>query len=282
MALYAIGDLHLSLRSNKPMEIFGDGWKDYVARIREGFSVLTEDDVTVLCGDLSWGMSLEESLEDFRFIDALPGKKYLLKGNHDYWWNTAAKMERFFTENGLTTMEILHNNCRFYGDVALCGTRGWFYELDNQGTHNEKVLLHDGETFEIDGIKIECFLVPGHTWGHMVYLIDDKYLFTGDTIWFGADGGYSFISSLAESNKLAVKSLAALEQKLQSRDLHPLFLTGHTGWTDNFEFAFAHKDKLCSPFRKRVPDPTAPYDAYDESDDTEEVARAGYLQAVGR
>ena len=81
---------------------------------------------------------------------------------------------------------------------------------------------------------------------------------------------------------MAVKSLAALEQKLQSRDLHPLFLTGHTGWTDNFEFAFAHKDKLCSPFRKRVPDPTAPYDAYDESDDTEEVARAGYLQAVGR
>ena len=140
MALYAIGDLHLSLGSDKPMEIFGDGWKDYVARIREGFSVLTEDDVTVLCGDLSWGMSLEESLEDFRFIDALPGKKYLLKGNHDYWWNTAAKMERFFAENGLTTMEILHNNCRFYGDTALCGTRGWFYEL---GTHNEKVLLRE-------------------------------------------------------------------------------------------------------------------------------------------
>lgn len=143
MALYAIGDLHLSLGSDKPMEIFGDGWKNYVARIREGFSVLTEDDVTVLCGDLSWGMSLEESLEDFRFIDALPGKKYLLKGNHDYWWNTAAKMERFFAENGLTTMEILHNNCRFYGDTALCGTRGWFYELDNQGTHNEKVLLRE-------------------------------------------------------------------------------------------------------------------------------------------
>ena len=142
MALYAIGDLHLSLSSNKPMEIFGDGWRDYVARIREGFSVLTEDDVTVLCGDLSWGMSLEESLEDFRFIDALPGKKYLLKGNHDYWWNTAAKMERFFAENGLTTMEILHNNCRFYGDVALCGTRGWFYEEEQSG-HNEKVFRRE-------------------------------------------------------------------------------------------------------------------------------------------
>ena len=111
------------------MEIFGDGWKDYVARIREGFSVLTEDDVTVLCGDLSWGMSLEESLEDSRFIDALPGKKYLLKGYHDYWWNTAAKMERFFAENGLTTMEILHNNCRFYGTrpcaVPGAGSMSW-------------------------------------------------------------------------------------------------------------------------------------------------------------
>ena len=156
------------------------------------------------------------------------------------------------------------------------------YKLPQVAINNEKVLLHDGETFEIDGIKIECFLVPGHTWGHMVYLIDDKYLFTGDTIWFGADGGYSFISSLAESNKLAVKSLAALEQKLQSRDLHPLFLTGHTGWTDNFEFAFAHKDKLCSPFQKRVPDPTAPYDAYDESDDTGKMAKSGFLEGVGR
>ena len=143
MALYALGDLHLSLNSNKSMEIFGDGWQDYVLRLKEAFSALGPEDVTVLCGDLSWGMSLEESLEDFRFIDALPGKKYLLKGNHDYWWNTAAKMERFFREHELTTMEILHNNCKFYGELALCGTRGWFYELDNHGTHDEKVLLRE-------------------------------------------------------------------------------------------------------------------------------------------
>ena len=118
--------------------------------------------------------------------------------------------------------------------------------------------------------------------GHMVYLIDDKYLFTGDTIWFGADGGYSFISTLAEDNRVAVKSLAILEAKLKKMQAQPVFLTGHTGWTDNFEFAFAHKDKLCSPFKKRVPDPTAPYDAYDESDDTEKTAKAGYLKGVGR
>ena len=141
------------------------------------------------------------------------------------------------------------------------------YKLPQVTINNEKVLLHDGEVFDIDGIKIECFLVPGHTWGHMVYLIDDKYLFTGDTIWFGADGGYSFISSLAEDNKLAVKSLAILEEKLKTMGVKPLFITGHTGWTDNFAFAFAHKDQLCSPFKKRVHDPSAPYDAYDQSDD---------------
>ena len=156
------------------------------------------------------------------------------------------------------------------------------YKLPQVNIPNEKTLLRDGQAFEIDGIKVECFIVPGHTWGHMVYLVDDRYLFTGDTIWFGADGGYSFISSLAEDNRLAVRSLAALEQKLRARGLRPLFITGHTGWTDNFEFAFAHKNQLCSPFRKRVPDPTAPYDAYDESDDTPENAKRGFLKGVGR
>ena len=152
------------------------------------------------------------------------------------------------------------------------------YKLPQVTIKNEKVLLSDGEIIDIDGIKIECFLVPGHTWGHMVYLIYDKYLFTGDTIWFGADGGYSFISALAEDNNLAVKSLATLEKKLRERNLHPMFITGHTGWTDNIDFAFAHKNELCSPFRKKIHDPKAPYDAYDESDDTEEKAKSGYLE----
>ena len=156
------------------------------------------------------------------------------------------------------------------------------YKLPQVTINNKKVLLQDGEVINIDGIKIECFLVPGHTWGHMVYLVDDRYLFTGDTIWFGADGGYSFISALAEDNELAVRSLTALEEKLRGRDLHPLFITGHTGWTDNIDFAFAHKNELCSPFRKKIHDPKAPYDAYDESDDTEERAKSRYLAGVGR
>ena len=156
------------------------------------------------------------------------------------------------------------------------------YKLPQVTINNKKQLLKDGETFKIGNIKIHAFLVPGHTWGHMVYLIDDKYLFTGDTIWFGADGGYSFISALAESNKLAVRSLGILEQKLKKMCVKPLFITGHTGFTDKYEFAFAHKEKLCSPFKKKVHDPSALYDAYDESDDTERNAKNGFLKVAGK
>lgn len=147
MALYAIGDLHLGFSVDKPMDIFGPGWAGHVQRLEAAFSQLQADDVTVLCGDTSWGMDLEQCLEDFRFIDALPGKKLLLKGNHDYWWNTASKMKRFFEENDLTTLDILHNNCHFYGDYALCGTRGWFFE-EEKGGHNEKMRAREALRLE--------------------------------------------------------------------------------------------------------------------------------------
>ena len=116
MALYAIGDTHLSLSSNKPMDVFGGGWEGYVDKLQKGFAAVGPEDTVVLCGDLSWGMSLEEAKKDFAFLDALPGaRKLLLKGNHDYWWNTAAKMNRFFAESGFSTLRILHNNCYEYG-----------------------------------------------------------------------------------------------------------------------------------------------------------------------
>lgn len=105
MALYAIGDLHLSLGTNKPMDVFGPKWANYVERIRENFSKLNDDDVIVIAGDISWGMSLEQSLPDFQFIDALPGRKILLKGNHDYWWGTASKMKSF--------CRARHHNARY-------------------------------------------------------------------------------------------------------------------------------------------------------------------------
>ena len=138
MALYAIGDTHLSLNSDKPMDVFGGNWTGYVDKLQQGFEEIQPEDTIVLCGDLSWGMSLEEAKKDFAFLNALPGRKLLLKGNHDYWWTTAAKMRRFFQENEFNSFELLHNNCSFYKDIALCGTRGWFYEED-RGEHSAKI-----------------------------------------------------------------------------------------------------------------------------------------------
>lgn len=153
------------------------------------------------------------------------------------------------------------------------------YKLPIVHSNNYKKLLKDGQIFTIEDIQIECFLVPGHTWGHMVYLIDDEYLFTGDTIWFGVDGGRSFINMLAEDNRLAIRSLAMLEEKLRARGLRPKIITGHTGWTDDLDFAFAHRDKVCNAYAKQKPhDKHAPYDAYNESDDTEEKARSVCLK----
>ena len=144
---------------------------------------------------------------------------------------------------------------------------------------NQKVLIEDGQVFYIGNIKVEVILVPGHTWGHLVYLIDDSYLFTGDTIWFGADGGYAFLNTLAEDRKLQCQSLQRLKEILKKRKLQLKIITGHTGWTDDFSFAFAHIDEICNSLRRKpkVHDPKAPYDGFDESDDTEENAKSGYL-----
>ena len=154
------------------------------------------------------------------------------------------------------------------------------YKLPQVHIENDKTLIEDGEIFYIHDIKIEAFLVPGHTWGHLVYLIDDEYLFTGDTIWFGADGGYAFLNTLAEDRKLQSVSLTRLEEKLRKRNLSLKIITGHTGWTDDFEFAFRHVDEICNALRRKpkVQDPKAPYDGFDESGDTEDKARTVILE----
>ena len=152
------------------------------------------------------------------------------------------------------------------------------YKLPKVDIENEIELLQDGDVFYIGDIKVEAILVPGHTLGHLVYLIDDVYLFTGDTIWFGSDGGYSFLNSLAEDNALSIRSLERLEKLLKERGLSPKIISGHTGWTDDLEFAFRHRDKICNSMKKQKPhDPTAPYDGYDEREDTEERARGERL-----
>lgn len=130
MSLFAIGDLHLSLSTNKSMEVF-EGWDNYVERIKNNWlSQINDSDTVVIVGDLSWGMNLEQSKNDFEFINNLPGKKIILKGNHDYWWTTVSKMEKFFCENEFSTFNILHNNHYVYEDIAICGTRGWINETN--------------------------------------------------------------------------------------------------------------------------------------------------------
>jgi metallo-beta-lactamase domain protein len=154
------------------------------------------------------------------------------------------------------------------------------HKLPKVQIDNKKVLIDDGQVFYIGNIKIEAILVPGHTWGHLVYLIDDAYLFTGDTIWFGADGGYAFLNNLAEDRKLQVKSLKRLEEIIRGKNLKLKIITGHTGWTDDIDFTFAHIDEICNSLRRKpkVRDPKAPYDGFDESEDTKENARNGFLE----
>ncbi len=164
MALYAIGDTHLSLGASKPMDVFGGAWENYVEKLQRGFEAVKEEDTVVLCGDLSWGMSLEEALPDFQFLDALPGTKYIVKGNHDYWWTTANKMLNFWADHGLTTLHLLHNNCAFYGDVALCGTRGWFFDAQEALAETDKV-------YRRELIRLECSLQAAGEAGEKVVFL---------------------------------------------------------------------------------------------------------------
>lgn len=140
MALFAIGDLHLSLNCEKPMDVFGGVWEGYVEKIKQGInSVVGKDDVLVICGDFSWGMNLSEALSDFKFLDSFNGKKILLKGNHDYWWTTVKKMNDFLSENDIETVSFLHNNHFEYGEYAICGSRGWFFEDGGSPADSKKV-----------------------------------------------------------------------------------------------------------------------------------------------
>ena len=139
MALYAIGDLHLSLGTEKPMDVFGGAWAGYMDKLQEGISVIRPEDTTVLLGDLSWALNLSEAQKDFAWINSIPGKKIILKGNHDYWWSTAAKFEQFCSAHGFTNMQILNNNHYEYNGMAICGTRGWFFEEERSTGHDEKV-----------------------------------------------------------------------------------------------------------------------------------------------
>ena len=162
MALYALGDLHLSFGTNKPMDVFGGRWEGYVDKLRQGLSVIQPEDTLVLLGDISWALDLESAVEDFSFIASVPGRKIILKGNHDYWWNTASKFTKFCAEHGFENLHLLHNNVHLYGDTAICGTRGWFFEEEKEGTHDEKVFRRElcrlGASLKAAGDRFRGFI----------------------------------------------------------------------------------------------------------------------------
>ncbi len=130
MSLFAIADLHLSLGSNKPMDIF-HGWNNYLDRLTENWNKLvTDKDTVVVAGDISWAMKLNECEKDFEYINSLPGKKIFLKGNHDYWWDTFSKINRYLIKNDFDKIKILFNNSYIAEDYVICGTRGWSLESE--------------------------------------------------------------------------------------------------------------------------------------------------------
>ncbi|MCR5047541.1 MAG: metallophosphoesterase [Saccharofermentans sp.] len=151
MAVYAMGDLHLALDNpEKTMEVFGDSWKDYMNRIRENSSVVGEDDLYLLPGDLSWATYLEQADKDFEFINALPGKKVATRGNHDYWWGTVSKMNKILAGKGFDSITLLKSDAYVSGEAVVAGTRGW-KRLEDDGITAEDVKIHNRE---IERLKI--------------------------------------------------------------------------------------------------------------------------------
>ena len=150
MAIFALSDLHLPLGINKPMDVFGVRWDNYVEKIEyEWKEKVKEEDFVIINGDFSWATYLSEALPDFRFIEALPGKKLISKGNHDYWWETMKKMNEFLEENNIKSVQFMQNNAYLCGDVAVCGAKGWLSPQDKAfKTEDEKIYRRELIRFE--------------------------------------------------------------------------------------------------------------------------------------
>ena len=135
MSLFVMADLHLSSDGAKSMEVFGARWKDYMNKIQRNWSAVINDcDTVIVPGDISWGLKLEDAVEDLRFLDALPGQKLIGKGNHDFWWSTATKMQAMMEQHGIGSIRMLYNNAYRMDNCIVCGTRGWFVEENQQHT----------------------------------------------------------------------------------------------------------------------------------------------------
>ena len=195
MSLFAIADLHLSLGADKPMDIF-PGWAGYVEKLEKNWREnVRPEDTVVIAGDISWGLEIGETKEDFAFLDSLPGTKLLLKGNHDLWFSTKTKVERFFEENGFSTLKILFNNAYEYGDYAICGSRGWMNDQTDK-----KVLLRECGRLRLSleagkklGKKPLVFLhyPPVYGGGECYEILDVLLEYGIERVYYGHIHGYS-------------------------------------------------------------------------------------------
>ena len=154
MSIYAIGDLHLSFGTDKPMNIFGDEWENFEERLKENWiKKIKDDDLVLLPGDFSWETYLKNTALDFKFINDLPGIKLLSKGNHDYWWTTITQMDAFIKEQGFSNIHFLMNTAFEYDGKVIVGTRGWSF---NDTENSSKMEEREGRRLELsiqDGIK---------------------------------------------------------------------------------------------------------------------------------
>ena len=145
MAIFVIADLHLSFNQDKPMDIFGENWIGHEKKIeKDWIKKVKENDLVILPGDFSWETYLEDTRLDFEFLNKLPGKKLLLKGNHDYWWSTITSMRKFLNENNFENIDFLYNNSYEYENKIICGTRGWSItdaEMDKKLINRELIRL---------------------------------------------------------------------------------------------------------------------------------------------
>ena len=214
MSLFTISDLHLSLSADKSMTVFR-GWENYTERIKSNWlRLVKENDTVVIPGDFSWGLKLSETLEDFKFLESLPGKKILLKGNHDLWWSTVKKVNEFFKENNITSVELLFNNAFKIENRVLCGTRGWFYEQSEDDKIRKRevgrLILSLNAAENLGGEKV-VFLHYPPVYGDYVCndIIAVLKQFNIKTVYHGHIHGSGFNNCISEYEGIKFKLISA-------------------------------------------------------------------------
>lgn len=213
MSIFAISDLHLSLGVDKPMDIF-KGWDNYTKRLQANWQRLVKpEDTVILPGDFSWGLKIEETKKDFEFLESFPGKKLLLKGNHDLWWSTAKKIHEFFESNNFSSVDIIYNNCAVVENYAVAGTRGWFYD----DTGSKKVLMREAGRLDASltaaektGLPILCFLhyppVYGDSVCNEIFNIIKKHNIK--KVYYGHIHGLGYINAVKEYDGVEFKLIS--------------------------------------------------------------------------